>query len=177
MPKLDFSKSACFVYVSREGALSSVGHDLKLQVTKFTIKSSEASLSVQAECHADSFRVIGAIKDGRVTEKFPTPQEKQMIEKNIIEDVLEVRKYRTISFRSTAVEKVNDNRYQIAGQLDLHGVRKDLRFAVDLKAGRATAVVMISQLDFRITPFRAFLGALRVNPAVLVEVSVPVIDV
>lgn len=38
MPKFDFSKAACFVYVSREGALSNVGHDLKLQATNFTLK-------------------------------------------------------------------------------------------------------------------------------------------
>lgn len=176
MPKLDFSKSACFIYVSREGALSGVGHDLKLRVTNFAIKSSETPLSVQAEFRADSLRVIGAIKGGRVTENLPTPQEKQMIEKNILEDVLEVRKYLTITFRSTSVEKVSNHQYQIAGQLDLHGVRKDFRFAVELKSGRATAIVLISQMDFRITPFRAFLGALRINPAVLVEVSVPITD-
>lgn len=70
-----------------------------------------------------------------------------MIEKNVIEDVLEARKYPTITFRSTAVEKVNEQQYQMAGQLDLHGVRKDLRFAIELKVGRATTVVLVSQMD------------------------------
>jgi hypothetical protein len=175
MPKLDFSRSTCFVYVSREGAFSPVGHDLKLRVTNFTIKGSEEPLSIQADFRADSLRILGGIKDGRVNESAPTVQEKQMIEGNIVDDVLEARKYGAVSFRSTSIEKVNDRQYRVAGQLDLHGVRKDLRFMVDLKASYAKAVVLLYQNDFRIKPFSSFMGALRVKPAVLIEISVPVL--
>lgn len=173
MPKFDASNSECFIYVYREGILSAVGHDLKLRVTKFTLVGKQEPLSIHAEFRADSLRVIGALKNGAVNENEPSAQDKQEIENNITRDVLETQKYPIISFHSTAIGKAGDHQYRISGRLDLHGVTRMLNFTVEQKSGRTETTVSVHQSDFDITPYRAFLGTLRVKPDVRVEIAVP----
>jgi polyisoprenoid-binding protein YceI len=172
MPKFDASQADCFVYVYREGALTAMGHDLKLHVTHFTIEITTEPPAIQAECRTDSLRVMGTIRDNRVNENEPSLQDKREIEENIRADVLATGKYPTISFRSTSVEKAG-NAYRITGWLELHGIKRKIVFTVEQRSSRAVAKVPLHQPDFGIKPFRAFMGMLRVKPDVLVEVSVP----
>jgi hypothetical protein len=170
MARFDATNSECFIYVYREGLLSSVGHDLKLRVADFTIVADEQEPSLQADFCADSLRVVGVVKGGKIIEDEPSPHDKREIEKNIREGVLEASKYPDIAFRSTAIEKTG-NGYRITGWLNLHGVKKELQFMIRRQSSRAVAEVVIHQPDFHITPYRAFFGALRVKPDVRVEVS------
>ena len=167
-------QSDCFVYVYREGALSAVGHDLKLRVTDFRIEVGGEPM-IQAELRADSLRVAGVLKGNAVDEREPGERDRRDIEKNIAREVLKAGRYPAISFRSSAVEKTagGARSARIMGRLELHGVVREIAFPVRLDAGRAVARVAVEQPDFRIKPYRAFLGALRVKPEVVVEVIVP----
>jgi YceI-like protein len=171
MSEFDASTGECFVTTYREGLFSALGHDLKLRVTDFRILL-DAGFSIQAEFRADSLRVVGSLKDGRVDELEPGPKDRESIHASIVNEVLEARKFPAVKFRSTAVEKAGD-RYAVRGRLDLHGRERDVQFTVETGAGRAVAKVSVHQPDFGIQPYRALLGALRVKPDVLVEVSVP----
>lgn len=172
MARFDASNSECSVFIFREGILSPIGHDLKLRVGGFMIVSDEQQQSLQAEFRADSFQVVGALKDGAVDDRALSPQDKQQIEENLRKDVLEANLYPDIVFRSTEVTKTSAG-YQVNGDLELHGVKKKLQFTIQQQSGRAVAKVSLHQPDFNITPYRALLGALRVKPEVRVEVSVP----
>ena len=166
-------QSDCFVYVYREGALSAVGHDLKLRVTDFWIEVGEEPTAVRAEFRTDSLRVVGVLRDGAVDEREPSPRDRREIEENIRRDVLDAARYPLISFRSLSVAKSGEG-VRVAGRLDFHGVARDIEFPVRRESGRAMARVRVHQPDFGIKPYRALLGALRVKPDVLVEVIVPV---
>jgi len=172
MPKFDASQAECFVYVYCEGALAAVGHDLKLRVTDFTIEITLEPSAIKAEFRADSLRVVGTITNNRVNENAPSPQDKREIEEHIRTEVLDVRKYPTVLVRSTSVEK-DGNTYRVTGELELHGIKREMTFTVGQKAGRVMTKVLVHQPDFGIKPFRAFMGMLRVKPDVFVEVSVP----
>jgi polyisoprenoid-binding protein YceI len=77
-------------------------------------------------------------------------------------DFLDVAKYPTITFRSTKITKTGEGRYDVAGDLTLHGVTKPVVLAVEgptqevkdprgaLRAG-ATATTKIDRRDFGIT--------------------------
>lgn len=161
----------CFVYVYREGALSAVGHDLKLRVTDFKIEVGEEP-SVKTELRADSLRVVGVLRNGTVDEREPSPRDRKEIEGNIAREVLDAGRHPEIAFRSKSVERTGPSA-RIAGSLDLRGVMRDIAFEARQEGDRWVARVPIHQPDFRIKPFKALLGALRVKPEVVVEVSVP----
>ena len=163
-------QSDCFVYVYREGALSAVGHDLKLRVGDFRIEVGGEPM-IQAELRADSLRVLGSMKNGSLDEGEPSPRDRRDIERNIAREVLEAGRYPVISFRSSAVEKTAEGA-RVTGRLELHGAVREIAFPVRLDAGRAVARVAVEQPAFGIKPYRALLGALRVKPEVVVEVIV-----
>jgi YceI-like domain len=161
----------CFVYVYREGALSAVGHDLELRITDFKLEVG-GEPAIQAEFRAGSLRVAGVLKGGAVDEREPSARDRREIEGNIEREVLEAGRHPLISFRSLAVERTGEEA-RITGLLELHGVVREIAFPVRLYAGRAVARVTLDQKAFGIKPYRALLGALRVKPEVVVEVSVP----
>jgi hypothetical protein len=172
---VDGARGACAVYAFREGAFSALGHDLKLQVADFTVEIG-ADLAIRASARTDSVRVVGVLRNGQtdsVDERLPSPSDRESIERNVARDILESERYSQATFRSTKVEAAGDG-YSVVGLLDLHGVVKEVRFAAERKGDRAVAHIALNQPDFRIKPFRAMMGALRVKPEILIEVSVPI---
>ncbi len=173
----DAAGVTCAVYAFREGAFSALGHDLELQVTELTVEIAE-DLSVRASCRTDPVRVVGVLRQGdtaAVDERLPSPSDRQSIERNVAQDVLEAQRYPQATFRSTRVEPLpgEGDRYRVVGLLDLHGAVKEMTFTAERRGDRAVARLTLNQPDFRIKPFRAMMGALRVKPEVVLEVSVP----
>ncbi|HVR07912.1 MAG TPA: YceI family protein [Thermoanaerobaculia bacterium] len=172
---VDGSRGACAVYAFREGAFSAFGHDLKLQVTGFTLEIGEGQ-AIHASAQTGSVRVVGVLRGGdtrSVDESLPSPSDRQDIERNITQKILETDRYPQATFRSTKVEPAGDG-YRVTGLLDLHGVVKEVTFTAERQEDRAVARLTLDQPNFRITPFRAMMGALRVKPEILLEVSAPV---
>jgi hypothetical protein len=171
---VDVACSTCAVYAFREGAFSALGHDLKLQVTALTVEIAE-DLSVRASCSTDSVRVVGVLRQGdtaAVDERQPSASDRQSIEHNVAHDILEAERYPQATFRSTKVEPMGD-RYRVVGLLDLHGTVKEVAFTAERQGDRVVARLTLNQPDFRIKPFRAMMGALRVKPEVVLEASAP----
>jgi hypothetical protein len=166
-------RATCAVLVYREGAFSAMGHDLKIEVPDFTLEVGP-DLAIRATARTGSPRVVGVLRDGgAVDTREPSASDRKDIERNIARDILEAEKFPQAAFRSTSVEAAGD-RYRVVGNLDLHGVVKQISFTAERRGDRAVARITIHQPDFRIKPFRAMLGALRVKPDVVLEVSAPV---
>ena len=169
---IDGPRSACAVFVFREGVFSGMGHDLELQVTDFTLEIGEG-LAVDASCRTDSLRVVGTLRQGNtdaVDESQPSAGDRQGIERDVARAILEADKSPRVTFRSTKVEPAGDG-YRVTGLLDLHGAVKEVTVTAQRRGDRAVARFTLNQLDYRIKPYRAFLGALRVKPEVVIEVS------
>jgi hypothetical protein len=159
--RFDASTAECLVYTYREGLLAAVGHDLCLRVTRFVIDVGDAATGgpLIAEFDAGSLQTTGGINrlDAR------------KIERNAARDVLDARRFPTIAFRSSRVERSGE-RARIDGALTLHGVTQELAFDAVGGAADWRAEVRLDQRDFGIAPYRAMLGALRVRADVLVSV-------
>jgi polyisoprenoid-binding protein YceI len=74
---------------------------------------------------------------------------------------------------SIRIERLPLSVGQASGLLDLHGVVRDVKFTAERRGDRVVAHITLNQTDFRIKPFRAMMGALRVKAEVLFEVSAP----
>ena len=130
-------RSDCFVYIYREGALSAVGHDLKLRVTDYTVET-DGGTEVRGRFRADSLRVVGVLRNGTVDESEPSPRDRKEIEGNIAREVLEAGRYPEIAFRSKSVERTGASA-RITGSLDLHGVVRDVTFEARQEGDRWVA--------------------------------------
>jgi hypothetical protein len=161
MPRYDASQAECLVYAFREGLLSAVGHDVCLEVTRYSDEGG-AGDAIAADFDAASLRVTGDVP----------PADAHKIERNAADDVLAARRFPTITFRSTEVSR-QDGRARIAGTLTLHGVTRPLSLVAEDDGSRWRAEVRLDQRQFGIRPFSAMLGALKVKPEILVRVALP----
>jgi polyisoprenoid-binding protein YceI len=160
----------CDVYTFKEGLLSAVGHDVKLTVGKVTVEVADGKIT--ATFDAASLTVVCAMRAGAENPGALSDKDKRTIEGYVKEDVLHARRYPRIRFVSTEVRPEDDG-LAIEGQLELHGRTRAVRAEARLRDDRWVTRVRLHQPDFGITPFKAMLGALRIQPHVEVEVQVP----
>jgi polyisoprenoid-binding protein YceI len=157
------------VFTFREGALSALGHDLRLRASRFDIELLAHSLSARVD--ASSLRVAAAMRGGNPADGL-SDRDKADIERNCARDVLEAHEYPEATFVSSEV-KQTEGGWSVRGTLTIHGVAHEGTFDVQRKDGKAVARIDLDMRSFGMKPYSAMLGALRVKPRVLVVVEVP----
>ncbi len=148
------------IYPERDGVLSPIGHDLAIEAQKLSGKLDGTALEITVPF--DQLRVIGNISNGQLDRGQPGEKDRKKIEQNMLADVLETKKFSSATFSGTREGDV------VSGELTLHGVTRGIRVA--LVDGRGSFV--INQNDYKIKPFKAFLGQLRIKPELRIEVVV-----
>ena len=172
MPRYDERTATCLVFTRKAGVLSAMGHDLKLRVMHFTVDVDAAETAVDARFDTASLRVVCALRDGSEDPKALSEAERLKIERAIRDDVLASTAHPEAWFRSTAVAREGD-RVRVTGELTLHGRTRAVEVLARTEGGRRVAEVTVHQPDWGLRPYSAMLGALRVQPDVRVQVSVP----
>ncbi len=157
MARYDASNAKVFVFTFKDGLLSAMAHDLKLEVTRFAIDTEGVS-----EFDANSLRVVTPMRDGAESSGLLPAALYGEIEKNARNEVLSAKKFPQVRF-----ETVEQGDSFVRGKLTLHGVTKELRGA---RNGNA-AEFRLDVRDFGIKPFTAMLGTLKVKPEVVVNIS------
>jgi hypothetical protein len=172
MPRFDPLNSTCRVLTRRAGVLSTIGHDLEIDVHSYWIDVDDETLQMRAQFDASSLRVRGAIEHDRVYADKLSPRNREEIDRHIADEVLLCRQYPHIQFASTSVEQVGA-RYFVRGDLRLREVSRPLQFSAQRESDRMRADVTIHQPDFGIKPFRALGGMLRLHADVQIRISTP----
>lgn len=170
MPSFDARTAKCFVYAYKEGLLSAVGHDVKLRVDAFEVTTDGED--VRASFDAGSLRVVAAMRDGAEDPRALSDRDKATIEGYVKDDILHARRYPKITFRSTSVS-AEDDEWTVEGDLELHGRRRSVTARLTVRGDELVTKVRLHQPDFGIAPFKAMLGALRIQPQLDVELVVP----
>ncbi len=172
MPHFDATSSLCRVVVKREGLLSAVGHDLEIGIADYAIELDGSGRQIDATFSAGSVYVIDAIDhDGALRPGTLSAHDKASIDRNIANDVLEAATYPTVEFHSDRVEPNGARAHRVQGRLRLHGRERPISFEITRSDDRWLAEIELRQPDFGIRPFKAFAGALRIQPAVRVRVA------
>jgi polyisoprenoid-binding protein YceI len=164
--------ASCHVLTWRDGLLSRFGHDLELAVTRFAVGVNEAARRVDASFDAASLRLVRALRDGVELASALSESDRRTIEDAVRRTVLETSKYPEIRFRSTRVADTEGG-FDVTGRLALHGVEREVVVPLRREGDRYDAQLVLHQPDFRITPYSAMLGALRVKPDVVVRLALP----
>ena len=152
------------VRTGRGGAVAKAGHDLLIEVTRWsaTLRLGDRP-SVELEADPRSLRVL----EGTGGISALDDDDKAGIARTIDEEIL---KGAPIVFRSTSVD-ARDHALAVRGDLELAGVRRPVDFALELAGdGHVTGSARVKQTDWRIKPFSALFGTLKV--ADLVEVAI-----
>jgi polyisoprenoid-binding protein YceI len=171
MATYDQNNAECFVFTFKEGLLSPIAHDLRIRVTRFSIQVDDLKSSVVASFDTSSLVVDAPMKDGVENPSALSAADKQKIAGQIREDVLHSAQHGEAKFRSTAITARDDGGYDVSGELALHGVTRPLTAQTRLVAGRQQVELELNQPDFGITPYRAMLGTLKIQPEVTIRIT------
>ncbi len=170
MPSWDQTNAHCHVIAWKEGLLSAVGHNVKVELRKFRIEFDGDR--VTGTFDARSAASVCAVRDGRDDPNALSAKDRATIDGYLQNDILESRRHAEVRFTSTRVE-LSGGEGEIEGDLTLRGRTRSITLAVTSTGGATVARVRLHQPDFGIAPFRAMLGALRIQPTIDVELSVP----
>ena len=173
--RIDVPHSRFAVSTETTGMSSMFGHDHKLEVGDYggevkLVPEHPATASLELAVRADSLRAVDERDDDVSAE----------IDAALREQVLETRKYPTITFKSRAVKAVAraDGMFDGtgAGTIDLHGVRREVTVPVTLAfqgdSLRATGTLQLRQRDFKIAPFSFAGGTVTVADRVTLSFTI-----
>jgi polyisoprenoid-binding protein YceI len=157
------------VFTFKEGLLSKIAHDLRIAVRRFEITWDAGA--IRASFDPSSLEVASTMRDGRDAPGLLSDRDFRTIEETIRSDVLETRRFRSIGFEGTE-EQAGDAR-SVRGTLTLHATARPIQMDLQRRGTRWVGTIELDQRDFGITPYRAMLGTLRIQPRVRVELSLP----
>ncbi len=172
MKTYKYPQAKCLIFTYKEGLLSAVAHDLKLDVEELSISFDPENLILKGTANPTSVRVICAMKNGQEAPSTLSAKDKKEIEKNILKDVLQPKKYPSLSFSSSNITPHNGS-FTVSGTLDLHGIQRNISFDLIEKEGHYHAEMKLDQRDFKIKPFSAMFGTLKIQPTILIKISFP----
>jgi len=170
MTTFDQNNAECFVFTFKDGLLSSIAHDLRIKVTRFSIQLDETSGALSATFDTGSLRVDTPMKDGSDNPSALSDGDKEKIAGQIRDDVLHSAKHPEARFQSRSVQKQADGGYAIEGDLTLHGTTRAISARTAASGGKQQLDFTLHQPDFGITPFKAMMGTLKIRPDVKIRV-------
>ena len=152
------------VLTGKGGAAAKAGHNLVIEVTRWSAKVEVGEgISMALMADSRSLRVV----DGSGGISPLGDDEKSGIEQTIDDEVLEGL---PIRFRSSAAQ-VAGSRIDVQGELELMKVRHPIEFALNIgDDGRLTGSAMVKQTDWKMKPFSALFGTLKV--ADVIEITI-----
>jgi len=172
MPTFAAGQAECHVFTFKEGALSALAHDLEVQVGRFSIEVAP-DLALDAKFDAGSLTVAHAVKDGRPSDAL-SDGDKRKIEKTILGDVLDAKRFPEIRFVAPAPTRTpTGDGFVYQGQLTLHGKTRPIEVRSRAAGTTQVAELMLHQPDYGIKPYSAMLGTLKIRPDIKVRITVP----
>ena len=153
MRELGPADGTLVVKTFREGVAAKAGHDLIIEVTRWSAKVGEEAIELSADPRSLE------VREGLRGAKPLSDRDRREIGKTIDEKVLGGR---PIEFRSTSIDED-----VVAGELTMAGETRPVTVRRTPDGGRAT----LTQTEWGIKPYRGLMGALKVRDDVEVVVS------
>ncbi len=160
------------VKTRRTGLGSKAGHDLTLEVTRWSGRAlvdpaEPANCLLAVDVAVDSFEV----PEGTGGIKALTDSDRADIQRTIRETILHTSRHPTITFRSRNVYGTAES-FTVDGVLTIMGATGPATIQGGVTEGQIRGTATIVQSLWGIRPYSAFLGALKLKDEVVVEFDV-----
>jgi polyisoprenoid-binding protein YceI len=162
---MDVTKSSVKIRLFKSGVFSAFAHDHEIQapIEKGTIDSS-ASPRVQLHVDARKLRVLDP--------EIAVDKRAEIQHTMEGSTVLDSEHYPDISYQSTSVTKTGDARWEVHGNLDLHGKKQPVVVSVSLQGGHYRGSGSFRQSNFGINPIRIAGGTVKVKDEIKIEFDI-----
>ena len=162
---IDAERSTLTVFAYKSGLFSAFAddHTIRAPIAGGSISDS-GTLAVQINVRSADLVALdpnlSASKRAEVQARMVGPE------------VLDVKQYPDITFASTAIQPSGAGRWNVSGQLTLHGTAKPITLVVTQQDGRYRGTVLLKQSDFGIKPISIVGGTVKVKDELKVEFDI-----
>jgi len=162
---IDVGASSVTVHVFKSGLFSAFADN---HVVNAPIASGRISDDSPA---AISFSIRTG--DLRVLDPGLAPAHRAEVQARMLSaDVLDASTFPEITFASTKILPTGPDKWQVTGQLTLHGHVQTIAFAVARASGKYRGQVALKQHDFGIEPIKIAGGTVRVKDEVTIQFEI-----
>jgi polyisoprenoid-binding protein YceI len=155
---VDRGRSSLTIHVQKSGLFSAFGHNHIIRAPIASGQLDTEKRSVTLTFNSKEMKVLDeGIKDSERTEIDQTMKS---------DKVLDVQRFPEIRFTSTSITPEEGGRYQVRGELTLHGVTKPVELPVTLAHDRYSGSVKLKQTNFGITPVSIAGGTVKVKDVI-----------
>ena len=160
--RLGPENASLVVKTYREGVAAKAGHDLVIEVERWSATLDGDQVSLEADPRSL------AIRQGVRGVKPLTDRDRGEIRKNIDEKVLGGQ---PIAFRGTLRQA--EGGATAEGELTMAGATRPFTARLAVEAGRVRGAVSLRQSEWGIRPYRGLMGALKVRDDVEIVIDAP----
>ena len=155
---VDAARSSITVKVEKSGLFSAFAHN-------HTIQAPIASGKLDAEKRTATLTFN--TKEMKVLDPGVKESERAEIDQTMKSDkVLDVQRFPEIRFASASITPQDPGRYQVRGDLTLHGTTRPVEFPITFSKNRYAGSVKLKQTDFGITPVSIAGGTVKVKDVI-----------
>lgn len=156
--------STITIHVGKTGLFSGLGHN-------HTISAPVSRSAIDPKSKTASITVL--TKEMKVLDPEASEKDRQEIQATMLgPKVLDAQKYPEIHFTSTHVKQTSAGELEVTGNLELHGVTKQIQFPVTGTPEHYTGKTKLRQTDFGIQPVSVGGGTVKVKDEIELEFNV-----
>ncbi len=171
---MTYTRSSLHAYTYKDGVLARVAHDLRLVLPEFEVSATGDGAHLAITFDLRSLRPEGAMVGGLFSPGELGAKELREIAQTIHDEVLDTRRFPQARFVG-ALERQAQGAIA-RGRLELHGKVAPLvlvaRREARAQGERFSGELELRPSDFGIAPYRALLGALKLQDRVRIEFSI-----
>ena len=156
------------VFTFKEGLLSRVAHDLRLTLHRFEIAVDGRHVS--GRFWPESLSVDGAIGTrGALDTSTPKPKDRREIHGNITDRILQTQRFPEVRFEGLR----SGAGWALRGDLHMRGHSIPISIDAQVTDGILSGDVELTPSRWGIAPFKALLGAIRLQDRVRIRFKLP----
>jgi YceI-like protein len=162
--QIDVQKSVLTIRVYKSGLFSAFAHDHE-------IRAPIQSGSFDEQKRMVEFKVRSA--DLKVLDPGASDNERSQVQSTMLSPkVLDPGKFPEIAFHSTSIDAAGEGKWNVQGELTLHGVTRPVKIDVAGANGSYRGSVRLRQTEFGITPVTIGGGSIKVKDEVRIEFEI-----
>ena len=162
--EIDVDRSVLTIRVYKSGLFSAFAHDHQIRAPIQNGSFDEQKRTVE-------FRVRSA--DLKVLDPDASDNERSQVQHTMLSPkVLDPEKFPEIAFHSTSIDAAGEGKWNVQGELTLHGQTRPVKVEVAGANGSYRGSARLRQTEFKITPVSIGGGSIKVKDEVRVEFEI-----
>jgi hypothetical protein len=162
--EIDVERSVLTIRVYKSGIFSAFAHDHEIRAPIQSGSFDEQNRTVEFKVRSAQLKVL---------DPDASDNERSQVQNTMLSPkVLDPEKFPEIAFHSTSIDPAGEGKWNVQGELALHGLTHPVKVEVTGANGSYRGSTRLRQTEFGITPVRIGGGSIKVKDEVQIEFEI-----